>query len=304
MDIEEIRTFVSIAKVGGFSRAAGQLHRSQPAISRRIGLLEQELGAPLFERQRGGVTLTAAGRAFLPFAESMLAAIRDGRDAVGASMAEESGTVSLALVGTLTDTHIVDVLRKFASRSRGAASLELRTANSQGVGDLVRRGEATLGLKYHHATGAEFTSTVIAQEQMIVICAAEHPLAGTRVRPLDLRGERWITFPPVRDRESFGTITERRLHSAGLDTAPMTIIDSLTAQKRFVEAGFGIALVPESCVRAEIKLGIIRKVDAPSVSTQVPVALIYRRKGYLNAVASALIAILTEMAPKRKNNAR
>ena len=219
-------------------------------------------------------------------------------------MAEESGTVSLALVGTLTDTHIVDVLRKFASRSRGAASLELRTANSQGVGDLVRRGEATLGLKYHHATGAELTSTVIAQEQMIVICAAEHPLAGTRVRSLDLRGERWITFPPVRDRESFGTITERRLHSAGLDTAPMTIIDSLTAQKRLVEAGFGIALVPESCVRAEIKLGTIRKVDAPSVSTQVPVALIYRRKGYLNAVASALIAILTEMAPKRKNNAR
>jgi DNA-binding transcriptional LysR family regulator len=303
MDIEEIRTFVSIAKVGGFTRAAGQLHRSQPAISRRIGLLEQELGVPLLERQRGGVTLTAAGRAFLPFAETMLAAIKDGRDAVGASIAEESGIVSLALVGTLTDTHIVEVLRKFASRS-SAASLELRTANSQGVGDLVRRGEATLGLRYHHTMSSELTSTVIAHEQMIVICAAEHPLAATRARPRDLSGERWITFLPTRDRESFGTIMERRLISAGLDTAPMTIIDSLTAQKRFVEAGFGIALVPESCVRAEMNFGTIRKIDAPAINTEVAVSLIYRRKGYLNAASRALIAILIETAPIRKNNAR
>jgi hypothetical protein len=50
MNIDEIRTFVAIAQLGGFSRAADRLHRSQPAISRRIGLIEQELGAPLFER--------------------------------------------------------------------------------------------------------------------------------------------------------------------------------------------------------------------------------------------------------------
>ena len=55
MDIDGIRTFLSIAQLGGFTRAAGQLHRSQPAISRRIGLMEQELGAPLLERVRGGV---------------------------------------------------------------------------------------------------------------------------------------------------------------------------------------------------------------------------------------------------------
>ena len=81
MDIESIRTFLSIAQFGGFTRAAGQLHRSQPAISRRIGLIEQELGAPLLERVRGGVRLTEAGRAFLPFAEAALAAIKDGREA-------------------------------------------------------------------------------------------------------------------------------------------------------------------------------------------------------------------------------
>ena len=82
MDIDEIQTFVAIADLGGFTQAGLRLHRSQPAISRRLGLLEQELGAPLFDRIRGHARLTEAGRAFLPHAEAALAALKDGREAV------------------------------------------------------------------------------------------------------------------------------------------------------------------------------------------------------------------------------
>jgi DNA-binding transcriptional LysR family regulator len=122
MDIDEIRTFVSIAQLGGFTRAAGRLNRSQPAISRRIRIIEQDLGAALVERVRGGAKLTEAGRAFLPFAEAVLAAIEDGREAVRATVGEGRGAVSLALVGTLADTHIVEVLRQFTRRSKSIIS--------------------------------------------------------------------------------------------------------------------------------------------------------------------------------------
>jgi DNA-binding transcriptional LysR family regulator len=61
MDLDEIRTFVAIARLRNFSHAAGSLRRSQPAIRRRIELLEQDLGAPLFERLRTGAVLTDAG---------------------------------------------------------------------------------------------------------------------------------------------------------------------------------------------------------------------------------------------------
>ena len=131
VDIDEIRTFVAIAQLGGFTRAADRLHRSQPAISRRIGLIEQELGAPLLERAHGGAGLTEAGRAFLPFAEAVLLAIEDGRQAVQATISEAGGAVSLALVGTLADSNIVDVLRQFAQRSI-AVELDLRTATQPG----------------------------------------------------------------------------------------------------------------------------------------------------------------------------
>ena len=293
MDVDEIRTFVSIARLGGFTRAAGQLHRSQPAISRRIGLIERELGVPLLERERGGAALTAAGQAFLPFAEAVLAAISDGRDAVRATIKNESGGVSLALVGTLADTHIVDVLRNFARRTK-FATLDLRTASSQEVSDLVRRGEVTLGLRYFADTRADLVSSVVWSEPMLVICSSEHRLSGRRVTANALRGERWIGFPALGGRESFGHILQRRLISAGLDEAPVTIIDSLTAQKRLVETHFGIALVPESSVRDEIRLGSLKEIIAPSVRTSVPVAVIHRRKGFLNATARALLAILKD----------
>src|SRR5262245_23433504 len=134
MDIDEIRTFLAIAETGGFSRAGDRLHRSQPAISRRVALLERDLGAPLFERLRGRARLTGAGRAFLPHAEAAIAALKDGSEAVRDLGAGASGTVSLALVGTLADTHIVDVVRRFARR-RKKVRLELRTASSAEVTD-------------------------------------------------------------------------------------------------------------------------------------------------------------------------
>lgn len=300
MDVDEIRTFVSIAQLGGFTRAAGRLNRSQPAISRRIGLIEQELGAPLLERVRGGVKLTEAGRAFLPFAEAVLAAIEDGRQAVRATVSEQQGAVSLALVGTLADTHIVDVLRQFARRSK-SVNLDLQTASSTEVSDLVRRGEATLGLRYFDNAHPDLVSRVVGAEPLLVICSADHPLAGKRIRSAQqLAGERWVAFPAARGRESFGRVLERQLVSAGLDGAAVTLIDSLTAQKRLVEAGFGIALVPESSVRDELRLGTLKRLDARELRTTVPVTIIHRRKGYLSSAVRALLALMSGEALRLK----
>jgi len=293
MDIEEIRTFVAIAQLGGFTRAAERLHRSQPAISRRIGLIEQELGAPLLERVRGGVTLTEAGRAFLPFAEAVLSAVEDGRQAVGATISEQSGAVSLALVGTLADSNIVEVLRQFARRSK-SVDLDLRTATSQEVSDLVRRGEVTLGLRYFADERAELNSRIVGVENLLVICSPEHLFAGKRMAKRQLAGEKWVGFPASGGRESLGKVLERQLAAAGIDGARITVIDSLTAQKRLVEAGFGVALVPESSVRDELKLGALSQLDIPAMRIGVPVALIHRRNGYLNPAVRALIALMSD----------
>lgn len=215
MDVDGVRTFLAIAELGGFTRAAQRLHRSQPAISRRLGLLEHELGAPLFERFRGRASLTEAGRAFLPHAEAALASLRDGRDAVRGLQTGVEGVISLALVGTLADTHVVDALRRFAARSRNVR-LELRTASSREVTDLVRRGEATLGLRYHVVDRPELVALDAGREAMLVVAAPEHPLAGRRLRDTRLlSGERWVGFPPALGDLGAGHILMRQLNSSG-----------------------------------------------------------------------------------------
>jgi DNA-binding transcriptional LysR family regulator len=291
--IDEIETFVSIARRGGFGRAAESLHRSQPAISRRVEMLEQQLGTPLFERVRGGVILTEAGRALLPYAEAALAGLKDGAEAVRGLARGERGAVSVALVGTLASTRFAAMLRQFGQR-HPSVRLELRTANSQEVSDLVRRGEATLGLRYFTDPDPGLVSEQVTEEALVLACSPDHRLAGHRVRdPGALAGERWVTFPPQRRRrEPFATALEQRLAAAGIEAAEIVRIDSLTAQKRLVEAGFGIALLIESSVQEELRLGSLEIIDAPALRGGVPVTLVRRRNGYLSGAARSLVAVI------------
>ena len=301
MDIDEIRTFLAIAETGGFTRAGQRLHRSQPAISRRIELLEHGLGAPLFDRMRGRARLTEAGQAFLPHAEAALAALKDGQDAVRALQAGPQGTVSLALVGTLADTQIVDTLRRFARRA-SEVRLELRTASSAEVTDLVRRGEATLGLRYFRSDRPDLVELAAGSESMLVVASRDHRLAGRRrLRAArDLATERWIGFPPTMgDRDSSGHLLARQLARAGLDRADLTLIDSLTAQKRLAQAGFGIALVPQSSARDELRQGMLVALDVPAMRTDIPITALHRRHGYLSPAAKALLELLTRKARVR-----
>jgi DNA-binding transcriptional LysR family regulator len=296
MDIDEIQTFLAIAELGSFTRSAQRLHRSQPAISRRLDILEHELGAPLFERLRGRARLTEAGRVLLPHAEAALASIRDGRDAVRGLQAGIAGTISLALVGTLADTHIVHALRGFALQSR-SVRIQLRTASSREVADLVRRGEATLGLRYYTSNRPDLISVPAGNEAMLVVAAPEHRLAGRRVQQARLlAGERWLGFPPTPGERDSGHALAHQLSRAGLDGADITLIDSLTAQKRLAQAGFGLALVPESSVRYELDQGALVALDIPSMRTTIPITAIHRRNGYLSSAAKALLKLLTEGA--------
>jgi len=291
--IDEIETFVSIARLGGFARAAEALHRSQPAISRRIEMLEDQLRAPVFERVHGGVVLTEAGRSFLPFAEAVLASIKDGTEAVRGVEGGEHGAVAVALVGTLASTRFADLLRRFG-RAHPRVRLELRTATSQEVSDLVRRGEATVGLRYFADADPSLLCEVVTEEALVVVCAPDHPLAGRRVRDARvLAGERWVTFPSRRRRpEAFATALEQRLAVAGLGTGDIIRIDSLTAQKRFVEAGFGIALLTESGVEEELRTRALRTIDVPALRGGVPVTLVLRRNGYLSGAARTLVTVI------------
>ena len=294
LELDHIEAFVAIVRSGGFTRAAATLHLSQPAISRRVLLLEHELGASLFERGHGGAALTDAGTAFLAHAEAVLASVRDGIDAVVALRRTDRGTITLAMVGTLASTPLTDLLRRFREKHRGV-DLRLRTALSREVSDLVRRREATLGLRYGADPHTDVVSAKIHDERMVAVCSATHPLALARsVHPKSLAGERWLAFPSHPDSapEPYSSVVANALAACGLGASEIVPIDSLTAQKRMVEAGFGLALLPESSVDQELHARTLHALRVPALRATIPVVLIHRRGGYLSGAAMALKQML------------
>ncbi len=297
MTLDELASFVCIATGTGVTDASRKLHRSQPAISRRIRQLERSLEAVLLERIGRGVRLTDAGRAFLPHAEAALAALRDGERAVRelGSTAASPLALRLALVGTLADSNLVGALRKFQSRFAGS-SIELRTANSREVSELVRRGDVHLGLRYFADPDPRIESIPIGEEETFVVVPPAHHIRARRVADLRaFEADAWLGFPadPLHPEGSL----ERRLVSAGVANPRITPVDSLTAQKRLVEAGLGVALLPRNSFQDEKRRGSLRAIAVTSLEGGQLVVAVRRRGGHHGPLANALLGLLARSGP-------
>ncbi len=294
MELSELEAFVTISRAGGFTRAALLLHLSQPAISRRIELLERELGAPLFERLTGGIRLTQAGESFLPYAQQVLSAIEDGKAAVHALEEEAQGTLTLALVGTLASTHLTSHLQAFRE-AYPRVRLLLQTARSDEVSIQVRQGDALLGLRYFADPHPDIRSLHIMDERLLVVCTGySRFITGTPTEPAALLGVPWLSFPFKAG--SSGEALEQQLLKYDLQSAERIVIDSLTAQKRLIEADFGVGLLPESSIEEELRLGTVRVLPITALQTVMPVMLIFRRHAYLSRAARLLLSRLVPRA--------
>jgi DNA-binding transcriptional LysR family regulator len=301
MDSDALNTFLTVHRRGGISNAAKVLHRSQPAISRRIALLEQELGVTLFERIAGRTTLSDAGRVMVPYAERAVAAAQDAENAVRALAKPDSGPVALAVVGTLAGGRLSAILKRFAAAHPNVA-LTLRTATSAEVSDLVRRGEVTIGLRYDRDPSRDLDCELLFTERLQVVCAPDHPRAGRRVAHLaDLRGERWIAFPVVPGRrEVTASHVFALFQTLGLGEVGWTPVDSLTAQKRLVEAGLGIALLSESNAAEELRHAEIATIRVGDLTANQDVVTVTRRGGFLSAASRRLLEIVRAEYRKRR----
>lgn len=127
-----------------------------------------------------------------------------------------------------------------------------------------------------------------------MVCAPDHPRAGRRVAKLaDLRGERWIAFPEVPGRrEITASHVFALFQTHGLGEIDWTPVDSLTAQKRLIESGFGIALLAQSTFADELKASAIATIGVGDLSASHDVVAVTRRGGFLSAASRRLLEII------------
>ncbi|MFB2600134.1 LysR family transcriptional regulator [Herbiconiux sp. P17] len=244
MNLEQLRSFVEVARVGNFTYAAELLHLAQPSLSRQIASLEQDLGAELFHRARSGSTLTTAGESLLPLARRMLADADSVRRELNELAGLQRGRVRLGATPTLCISLVAEVLSAFHA-AHPAIELHLSEQGSRRLLDELGAGELDLALvTTSDASSAErFTVTPLLVEELVVISSAGAPPVTTRasIGLADVAALPQIVFSSTYDLRS---TTDAAFLAA--DLTPEVILEGaeMDAVLRFVERGLGVAIVP------------------------------------------------------------
>jgi DNA-binding transcriptional LysR family regulator len=271
MQLHQLRYFVAVAEVRHFTQAADLVGITQPSLSKQIHALEADLGAPLFERVRGKIALTAAGEVLLPLAKRILADVDTATREVQELVGLRRGRVRLGATPSLATSLAPPVLRRFRD-AHPTVDLRVEEGGSQ---DLVRdllRGDLDLALIIEPSTGTDpgLRADPILRESLVVASVDPLPAADERgeVRITDLRD-----LPLVMFREGYDLrdATLQACRAAGFEPTLSVDGGEMDAVLSFVEAGLGVALVPGIVVARRAGIRVTRLVP-PGVRRTIAVA--------------------------------
>lgn len=179
LNIRQLEAFVCVARMGGFSRAASQLHMSQAGLSILIRNLEQRLDTKLVERTTRSVQLTAAGRQILPIAARMLGDAQTIFSIGSGVRADYSGRVALALAPSLTTTVLPRVLKSFHDLYP-KVTVAFRECVNEELIRQVFANEVEFGLAFGITATKELECRPIGKDQLVMVCSPDHALAKKR----------------------------------------------------------------------------------------------------------------------------
>ncbi|QDQ14961.1 LysR family transcriptional regulator [Streptomyces spectabilis] len=245
MQFQQLLYFVAVAETRHFTRAAERVHVSQPSLSQQVRALEKELGAELFSRARGNITLTDAGEALLPLARRILADADTARIEVQELAQLRRGRVRLGATPSVCTGLLPQVLRDFHDRHPGIQLL----IEEGGSHDLVRqlaRGALDLALVVLPlpSPSPALTTVELLREDLVVVSspdAPDTPDFGATARVADLQGERLVMF---RHGYDLRELTVAACRAEGFEPEFAVEGGEMDAVLGFVRAGLGVAVVP------------------------------------------------------------
>lgn len=251
LELYQLRSFATVAELGHLTRAADQLHVSQPALSAQVKALEEELGVPLFDRGSTGMTLTPAGKRLLPDALKVIAAA----EALRGSAANIKGAVAgRARVGTLSDPEYIR-LPEFLARSIERFPLieiELYHEVTGAAFAKIRDGSLDASFYYGDLSHPSVTSVRLAE----VVNVVAGPAAWRdRIEGADwetIAGLPWIAAPAI---STHRVLAERLFDARGLAPTRLIGADNEAVIRALVHNGLGVALIREDLAAAGVAAG-------------------------------------------------
>lgn len=294
MLLVHIEGFLEVARLGSVSRAAEALYVTQPTLTARLHALERDMGDQLFVRTRHGMRLTEAGRAFLPYAERAVRALRDGRQAIEDAASGSAGQLVVAAAPAVSTYILPLVLERFVAR-HPRVEMVVRTGHSEDVLQMVLRDEVQLGLG-RALKHPDVELRPFYEEELVLVVPPGHPFTARRRVPLvDVAADQLIMFDRT---SSYFEITQAAFLSAGASVHGKMELDNIEAAKKMVERGLGVALIPRTAVLRELESRALRLVeleDAPPMRRNI-VSMRRRDAGEPAGLVAALLETLMDEA--------
>jgi DNA-binding transcriptional LysR family regulator len=289
MNLDQLKTFQEVVRLGSFSEVAKKLGISQPAVSFQIQKLEHELGTKLIDRTQRGITLTTAGERLLRFADST----ETGRELLQRDLEqlrEEIFGELLIAASTIPGEFLLPPLLAEFKKQHPAVKIQVDVSDSLTVINGVRDTTYEVGFCGVAPEGQGLTSFKIAGDEIVLIVPPEHPFARKgQIAPDELEGE-----PFIYREETSGTqrSLERLLGNAGLDLrkwAPNLVLGTTQSVVSAVATGAGIAFVSNLAIKQSLSLGLVRQISVSGLRLSRDFYCIYRQERVVSRLLEGFI---------------
>ena len=252
MEFSQLRTIIHVAELGSLSKAADRLNIAQPALSRQVRLLEEELGVRLFERHGRGMVISEAGQEVLRHAHRIAAEIQEIRTIQSDDDVSLKGHVSIGMPPTISDILAVPLVSAFQNRHPDA-TVRIVSAYSSYVLDWLHRGDVDVAILFESTNARSLKSEPLIEEKLFLIGPkTEEESAREVVSFSNLKGQP-LLLPSMG--HSLRALLEdcSKGHDFRLNVAIET--DSYSILKNLVRAGHGKTILPLAPIHQEIADG-------------------------------------------------
>jgi DNA-binding transcriptional LysR family regulator len=290
MDYDQLASFLEVAKLQSFSRAAEKLFRTQPAISAQVRLLEQECGEKLFDRSGKKVLLTPAGEILNRYAEKLLGLHKEALQAI----AELNQTPRGKLYIGANEATCLYVLPKTFARFKQLyplVQISIYRNFSHKILQKVQEGALDLGIVTLPLTANNLEVIPVFRDEVQVVVPKSHPLAKHK----SVTVEELAHHPLILPKTGHTRVVIDRLLRAHRDHLQISMeLASVETIKKFVGAGLGISLISRTYAQPEVTAGVLKLIPLEGQKLYRELGLVYRRDRYLSLPTKVFIEVVRE----------
>ena len=248
MNLQQFRNALVLSRKLNFTRAAEELNIVQPALSRQIRQLEEELNAELFERNKRNVKLTAAGRYFIHEIDKVLQQVEKVVKKTSQIHEGEVGELRIGFTHSVMQAILPRILSDIKQQMPGMKAI-LREMNNHDQAVALQFGKLDVGFATNPLVPSDLKSRILHVDNFTLLLPLSHPVDKTNFSDFSVFADEEFIFPPPSDGSNYVRTVESICTDAGFQPKIIHETDSASTSFRLVEAGLGVSFEPASSLR-------------------------------------------------------